>query len=386
MPADVPTAALSGGQRQRLAIARALAFDAEVILYDEPTSGLDAQTGSKVAELIRRAHDEHHKTSIIVTHDFATLTCIADEVFLLDAATRSLRRIPPEQWPELHELLVPPAQNETPARWSRGWLQALGGLFEATTRACERTVTLPLHLLPLWRSPAWGLRCLLHYLRIVAGPSAWLYLAITGAIIGFVTTYFTFKYLPFADYTEPLLLEELLGSIGFALYRIFVPVLATILIAARCGGAVASDIGGKSYGRQLDAMKTLGMNPPRYLKTGILYSFLFGAPVLTLVAYGAAAMASLVVFTATHLDRGSLFWNHHFHAELTNPGSFWFAGTGWLLAKLLICAVGIAAIAYHRGATRKYSTGDVSRGITSTILWSTLYVLVVHFAFAFFEF
>jgi len=34
----------------------------------------------------------------------------------------------------------------------------------------------------------------------------------------------------------------------------------------------------------------------------------------------------------------------------------------------------------------KHSTSDVSRGITSNILWSTLWVLVVHFAFAFYEF
>ena len=56
---------------------------------------------------------------------------------------------------------------------------------------------------------------------------------LAGLIIGFTTTYFTFKFLPFRLYTQPLLIDELLASIGFALYRILVPVLATILIAAR---------------------------------------------------------------------------------------------------------------------------------------------------------
>ena len=42
--------------------------------------------------------------------------------------------------------------------------------------------------------------------------------------------------------------------------------------------------------------------------------------------------------------------------------------------------------AYERGRAAKHSTTDVSSGITSTILWSTLHVLIVHFLFAFYEF
>ena len=45
---------------------------------------------------------------------------------------------------------------------------------------------------------------------------------------------------------------------------------------------------------------------------------------------------------------------------------------------------GMAAV--YRGRQPKHSPSDVSHGITSQILWSTLYVLVVHFAFAFYEF
>jgi ABC-type transporter Mla maintaining outer membrane lipid asymmetry permease subunit MlaE len=56
------------------------------------------------------------------------------------------------------------------------------------------------------------------------------------------------------------------------------------------------------------------------------------------------------------------------------------------LAKTTVCAAGIAIIAYARGARPKDSSRAVSRGVTSTILWSTLYVLAVHFVFAFVEF
>lgn len=395
VPRGVPTAALSGGQRQRLAIARTLAYDPDVILYDEPTSGLDSATAAQVAALIESTHSTHPKTSIIVTHDFETLTAIADKVYLLDAQTRTLREIDRVDWPQLHTQLHPAAAalEARPAGWRErdlggllGIAQTLGNFFDATTRTASATLAAPLRLIPLWKSPTWGLAYFLHYLRLVAGPSAWLYIAVAGAIIGFVTTYFTFRFLPYAQYTKPLLIEDLLHSMGFALFRILVPILASILIAARCGAAVASDVGGKVYSHQVDALRTFGVRPQRYLLTGILWAFLIGGPLLTAISYGAASLTSLVVFTATHEGLGPEFWSLHFHRRLIVPNEWLFEGTWWLVAKTVLCSIGPALLAYHLGARPKLSSRDVSRGITSTILWSTLFVLAVHFAFAFWEF
>ena len=64
----------------------------------------------------------------------------------------------------------------------------------------------------------------------------------------------------------------------------------------------------------------------------------------------------------------------------------YYRGFGWLMAKLICCGLGIAAIAYFQGRNPKYSTSDVSRSVTATILWATLYVLLVHFCFSFHEF
>ncbi len=396
VPHDVRTSALSGGQRQRLAIARTMAYDPDVVLYDEPTTGLDAATATEVAGLIRATHANHPKTSIVVTHDYQALAPIADRIYLLDPESRSLREIDHSQWSQLRDRLRPLPSGE-PDETDRRPLQVattatkrLGNyatdFLATTTRAAEAVLMSAVSLLPIWRSPAWGLRFLAHYLRLVAGPSAWAYLGLSGVIAGFVTTYFTFRFLPYARYAEPLLIEDLLSSMGFALYRILVPVLATILIAARCGAAVASDVGGKSYGRQLDALRTMGIRPRFYLLTPILYSFLIGVPVLTLLSYWTASLTSLIVFTATHAERGPDFWQLHYHWRLVVPNQMLFDGSGWLLGKLILSAMGIGLIAYHRGARPKHSNRDISNSITSTILWSTLFVLVVHFVFAFLEF
>ena len=393
VPHQVPTSQLSGGQRQRLAIARTLAFNPPAILYDEPTSGLDPATGSKVAELIRATHERYGKTSVIVTHDYETLLPIADELLLLDPIAKTLRRVPREDWSRLNELLQPMAaaavrEIEPQPRSLRE--RAIAGLLEflrGTGRAVEAAAEGLVALVPLWRNPHWGLRYVAHYLRLVMGPTAWFYLAIAGIITGFVTTYFIFRYLPYSAYIEPLLIDDLLSAMGFTMYRIFVPVLATVLIAARCGAAVSSDVGSKQYGQQVDALQSIGAAPRYYLLTPIVWSFVVGTPVLTLLAFFSAELTSMLVFVSTHSDHGPDFWNLNFHYGLTRDVSSWFyKGTGWLIGKLVACGFGVATIAYFRARRPKYSSTDVSDSVTATIFWSTLFVLVVHFLFAFWEF
>jgi len=74
---------LSGGMARRVALARAIAFDPDVVMYDEPFAGLDPISMGMVAKLIREINDALGLTSIVVTHDVAEGFSIADHVYLL---------------------------------------------------------------------------------------------------------------------------------------------------------------------------------------------------------------------------------------------------------------------------------------------------------------
>jgi putative ABC transport system ATP-binding protein len=67
--ADYLPALLSGGEQQRVAVARALANNAKLILADEPTASLDTSRGKKVMELLKKIAKENRSAVIVVTHD-----------------------------------------------------------------------------------------------------------------------------------------------------------------------------------------------------------------------------------------------------------------------------------------------------------------------------
>jgi ABC-type sulfate/molybdate transport systems ATPase subunit len=74
---------LSGGERQRVALARAVASDPEFLLLDEPLSALDSVTRSEVAAELERRLAELGLATILVSHDFADVLGLADQVAVL---------------------------------------------------------------------------------------------------------------------------------------------------------------------------------------------------------------------------------------------------------------------------------------------------------------
>ena len=68
---------LSGGQQQRLCVARAIAFNPEVLLLDEPTSSLDPVATSKIEDLLVELKKQY--TLVLVTHNMSQAARISDD-------------------------------------------------------------------------------------------------------------------------------------------------------------------------------------------------------------------------------------------------------------------------------------------------------------------
>jgi peptide/nickel transport system ATP-binding protein len=76
---------LSGSMRQRVAIAMALITSPSLIILDEPTSALDVLTQANIFNVLKRIKKELGTSFILITHDIATSSELADEVAIMYA-------------------------------------------------------------------------------------------------------------------------------------------------------------------------------------------------------------------------------------------------------------------------------------------------------------
>ena len=74
---------LSGGMKKRIAIARAIAFKPEILLYDEPTTGIDPINAKLITDLMKKIKLDG-TTSIVVTHYVHNAVQVGDSFAVID--------------------------------------------------------------------------------------------------------------------------------------------------------------------------------------------------------------------------------------------------------------------------------------------------------------
>jgi NitT/TauT family transport system ATP-binding protein len=77
---------LSGGMQQRAAIARALAYQPEILLLDEPFASVDAQTRADLEDLLLDLWTRTGLTVLLVTHDIDEAVYLASRIVVLSAS------------------------------------------------------------------------------------------------------------------------------------------------------------------------------------------------------------------------------------------------------------------------------------------------------------
>jgi oligopeptide/dipeptide ABC transporter ATP-binding protein len=75
----------SGGMRQRAMIAMAIANQPSVLIADEPTTALDVTIQAQILEVLKKAQEETHAATIMITHDLGLIAELADRVVVMYA-------------------------------------------------------------------------------------------------------------------------------------------------------------------------------------------------------------------------------------------------------------------------------------------------------------
>ena len=74
---------LSGGMKKRAALARAIAMDPDILFCDEPSAGLDPIVAVGIDQLLLNLQSAMRMTTVVVTHEMASVFMIADRICLL---------------------------------------------------------------------------------------------------------------------------------------------------------------------------------------------------------------------------------------------------------------------------------------------------------------
>src|SRR5512136_2357914 len=105
--------------------------------------------------------------------------------------------------------------------------------------------------------------------------------------------------------TGPLLVEQGLGSyvggvVGYSIAKELAPVMMAILIAGRIGSAMAAEIGSMRVYQEIDALRTMNINPIHYLVLPRLAAIAVALPMLVTIAILVGWLGGAVVCSANN--------------------------------------------------------------------------------------
>jgi phospholipid/cholesterol/gamma-HCH transport system permease protein len=147
--------------------------------------------------------------------------------------------------------------------------------------------------------------------------------------------------------------ENLVGSlVALSLTRELAPVLTALMVTARAGSAMTATIGNMAVTEQLDALKSLAIDPSQYLTAPRLVASVIALPLLTAM-FSVAGIAAAYLFGVTVLGLDGLAFMSNVRAALQ------WSDISIGLWKGLIFGAVIAWIATFRG----FHTSGGARGV-----------------------
>ncbi len=193
---------------------------------------------------------------------------------------------------------------------------------------------------------------------------------ITGAFVGMTLAVQAY------DQLAGMGLEEHLGTlINISVVKELGPVLAAVMLAGRVGGALTAELGTMNVTEQIDAVRSMGTDPIRYLVAPRLLACLLLTPVLIIYADVLGIIGGALVSFLQFGINSRAYW------DLSAYGvDFWDVGVG--VVKGFFFGAAIAVISCYKGFTCREGAQGVGQACTEAFVSSFISILALDFALA----
>jgi phospholipid/cholesterol/gamma-HCH transport system permease protein len=161
-------------------------------------------------------------------------------------------------------------------------------------------------------------------------------------------------------------------AVGVSLARELAPVFTALMITARAGSAMATELGSMRITEQIDALTTFAVNPVHYLVTPRLVASILMLPVMTMVFNVVGLLGGYVISILVYeIDLGQVL-------ELFRH---WVDPVDYIqgLIKAVIFAIAMAVAACYQGFNVRGGAKEVGRATTAAVVSSSVSVLVLDY-------
>lgn len=170
-----------------------------------------------------------------------------------------------------------------------------------------------------------------------------------------------------------LKMESMGGAlVSVGMLRELGPVLTGIMLAGRVGASMAAEIGTMKVTEQIDALRSMSVQPVDYLVTPRLVAMMISVPLLITEAAAFGIAASWVVGTQV-FGVAEAWWGYHTR-EHTEMADIYIA-----LIKGFVFGILIVLISCHQGLKAKNGAVGVGSGTTRAMVFSSLAILITNF-------
>jgi phospholipid/cholesterol/gamma-HCH transport system permease protein len=161
-------------------------------------------------------------------------------------------------------------------------------------------------------------------------------------------------------------------GVGVSLARELAPVFTALMITARAGSAMATELGSMRITEQIDALTTFAVNPVHYLVTPRLVAAILMLPIMTMVFNVLGLLGAYIISILVYqIDFGQVL-------ELFRH---WVDPLDYVqgLIKSVIFAVAMALAACYQGFNVRGGAKEVGRATTAAVVSSSVSVLILDY-------